>query len=609
MQMYPHPLDSSWNPRQLTCPKPHYRNFITAALNKPDWVSQAADKSTVVKWFREAEEHENRYAAPGGGYRLTWNESDIQYAWRELTNYRKYIEGLRAEGSRVEPDIRGIWKADGIVSEELRGRLVEAADTLGEILRSRADAKEKARLERMEKQSRRYEAIYIPIWDSDTPESEDEADTSNGESNPYIDYMPSPEIYRNSSAEFFKKQIVNLIDPSLWPVVYGKTKKIIDAQPVEVPAKLQSERSTRLWPGHSDKFCCLPSEFRVSADGNKTKILSYINNLPSLLKNRSELYTALEDAFTALVPLFNHVLADLSRPQPEGPPTIDLKSRERERLLEEERLDFIFGRREDGVHKVPDNPKQLGEILDSFEHGEEPKVIKYTKGHCTDHLQCQEKEKRCQKICHLETVSKSSVWTPPQISDGVKVEGRDWKVFVKLSNINLTPESPQTTIEEWHIDAGLNERIVATGIYCYDQENVTDLKLDFRLSFFHSVEEFLLKENRAVVFPNILERRTRSFQLIDGTKPGYRKMLTFFVCDPSEPYDIPTTRVIAPQQRGESKIWLIDQLRRGRLGSLPEEIFQQILERSINHIKHEVREGEAVPFSRRACFFGTSMWA
>ncbi|KAF3270699.1 hypothetical protein TWF217_006977, partial [Orbilia oligospora] len=123
--MYPHPLDGDWNPDLITYPKYHHRAFIVSALNKPDWTTQAADKSIVARWFREAQERDNKYSVFRVLHHRTWNESDVKYAWQELSNCRKYVESLRAEGCKVEPDIRGIWKADGMVSEELREKLIK----------------------------------------------------------------------------------------------------------------------------------------------------------------------------------------------------------------------------------------------------------------------------------------------------------------------------------------------------------------------------------------------------------------------------------------------------------------------------------------------------
>jgi hypothetical protein len=40
------------------------------------------------------------------------------------------------------------------------------------------------------------------------------------------------------------------------------------------------------------------------------------------------------------------------------------------------------------------------------------------------------------------------------------------------------------------------------------------------------------KEGRLITFPNIFQHRVMPFQLLDGTKPGHRKILALFLVDP-----------------------------------------------------------------------------
>lgn len=49
------------------------------------------------------------------------------------------------------------------------------------------------------------------------------------------------------------------------------------------------------------------------------------------------------------------------------------------------------------------------------------------------------------------------------------------------SDIRLqTPEKPEYPGGSWHVEGMINEAIVSTGIYYYDEENVTESKLAFR---------------------------------------------------------------------------------------------------------------------------------
>lgn len=90
-------------------------------------------------------------------------------------------------------------------------------------------------------------------------------------------------------------------------------------------------------------------------------------------------------------------------------------------------------------------------------------------------------------------------FSPPEWTE--KLNGKTVKVIVKLANIVLTPENPVYLGGSWHVEGMLvsvlsfilkllwqeaklivnkNERIVATGIYYYDQENITESELRFR---------------------------------------------------------------------------------------------------------------------------------
>lgn len=51
---------------------------------------------------------------------------------------------------------------------------------------------------------------------------------------------------------------------------------------------------------------------------------------------------------------------------------------------------------------------------------------------------------------------------------------------------------------------------------------------------------------RCLAFPNILQHRVGPFRLMDETRPGHRKILAFFLVDPSE--KIVSTSDVPPQQ-------------------------------------------------------------
>lgn len=55
------------------------------------------------------------------------------------------------------------------------------------------------------------------------------------------------------------------------------------------------------------------------------------------------------------------------------------------------------------------------------------------------------------------------------------------KVIVKLADIELTPERPVYPGGSWHIEGTENEDIIATVLYYYDIENISDSRLSLEL--------------------------------------------------------------------------------------------------------------------------------
>ena len=79
------------------------------------------------------------------------------------------------------------------------------------------------------------------------------------------------------------------------------------------------------------------------------------------------------------------------------------------------------------------------------------------------------------------------------------------------------------------------------------------------------------REDRLLVFPNVLQHRVSPFTLQDATKPGHRKLLALFLVDPN--ITIPSTANIPPQQLDW---WAqhIDQI--GALKQLPQELRDRV---------------------------------
>jgi hypothetical protein len=160
---------------------------------------------------------------------------------------------------------------------------------------------------------------------------------------------------------------------------------------------------------------------------------------------------------------------------------------------------------------------------------------------------------------------------PLSITSKIDLRGRKLQVIVKLANIILTPENPKYPGGVWHVEGMDNEHIVATGIFYYFNSNITQSDLQFRTvvcepnyeqndnrgvttvygltdqgPLNQPLGEVITQENRCIVFPNVYQHRVAPFQLKDPTQSGQRKILVFFLVDPS--LRILSTANVPPQQ-------------------------------------------------------------
>lgn len=337
-------------------------------------------------------------------------------------------------------------------------------------------------------------------------------------------------------------QVLDLVHPSLYCCVFGQTRGLAtavkqgDDSDDDVIKKMQrltflaSELVTNDHRG-SASFQWIPSDLSIDPRG-EVSILSYINNLHPV-KHRA-MYESIASIFKQFVPMFDRVLSCLLNP--DGPHCYL------------EIPDTIMYDRE--THQIPKHPA-IPELL------------------------------RLQ---------------PP--GTPFSLRGRRVQVIVKVAEIVLTPENPKYPGGSWHVEGTDAEQIVATGIYYFGSDNITESKLSFRvivsepnyeqddtvgMSAMYGLQrdERLVQnlgyvtalENRCIVFPNTLQHHVDPFELEDDSKPGVRKILAFFIVDPSK--TIPSTSTIPPQQAE----WLKELQRSAisHLSGLPEVVLENTL--------------------------------
>ncbi|KAJ0412541.1 hypothetical protein ATCC90586_006908 [Pythium insidiosum] len=310
-------------------------------------------------------------------------------------------------------------------------------------------------------------------------------------------------------------QVLDLVHPSLYCCVLGETKRVPESEstePVDADATpadrmhrivFSSTEATEAASG-SSSYQWIPSDFVVDQDG-RVKITSYINNLHPV--HHRTMYESIEKIFSGFVPLFDRVLTWLAHE--EGPKPL---------------LQNAIPYRDKVYYRVPLFPSV-------------PPLL--------------ELESEC----------------PTKYS----IKGTTVQVITKIAEIHLTPEKPAYPGGSWHIEGTETENIVATGIYYFGCENITESKLSFRVivqppdyaqsdnlgvatgfglendhGLVQSLGAATAIEDRCIVFPNTFQHKVEPFELADPSKPGVRKILAFFIVDPSK--KIASTSVIPPQQ-------------------------------------------------------------
>ncbi|MER6784175.1 DUF4246 domain-containing protein [Streptomyces sp. NPDC000658] len=321
-------------------------------------------------------------------------------------------------------------------------------------------------------------------------------------------------------------QVLDLVHPSLFCLV-----REVSGAP-ETAWQNPTDRYSRY--EFSEKFQWLPTDVDISDDGD-VAFRSYVNNVHP--ETHRELASVLPDMFARLRPLFENVLTDLRHPRP--------------LRIEADPFGWYDSQPQYPNRSSYSDDEAYEEAVSAWEEAQDDWW-----------------ENRC------PVIPDAPVFVPPELpepSSRVDLRGRRLQVIVKLATIHLTPDKPEYPGGSWHVEGMMNERIVSTGIYYWDSENITESRLSFRTALddphYEQNDDNGLREvyglkdedalnqelgstatpaGRCLAFPNILQHRVGSFRLTDPTRPGHRKILAFFLVDPSE--RIVSTSDVPPQQ-------------------------------------------------------------
>ncbi|KAK5664872.1 hypothetical protein QVD99_008412 [Batrachochytrium dendrobatidis] len=346
--------------------------------------------------------------------------------------------------------------------------------------------------------------------------------------NVYTRLMTNVSDLEHGSNHNTGQMVHNLIDASMYSVVYGQTMiapldirlKYTTMVPCDILLSTRLVSDMPIIEGNSEfisrKFQCLPSEFRVEQDDSVT-INSYINNLNPIWHR--DMYKCIAKIFKCFVPMFESLFRT---------------------------MDPMFK-----YINIRNGTKGYEPSSQSYRGGMEP-------------------DTRVIRPVYVPTLPEHFE-SNYESAEPVSLRGRNLQVIVKLTNIQLTPSKPKYDEGNWHIEGPINESIVATGLYYYDVENITTPKLDFRVAVdcfdYQGASDMYWKDvygidlesrrnqyigslevsnGRCVVYPNRYQHKEQSFELADPTQPGHCKILTFFVVNPFR--RIVSTAHVAPQQ-------------------------------------------------------------
>ncbi|KAI0198684.1 hypothetical protein F4808DRAFT_254042 [Astrocystis sublimbata] len=410
-------------------------------------------------------------------------------------------------------------------------------------------------------------------------------------------------------------KVLNLVHPSLYPLVYKVTKVLQDEvvgvadaidrwagkgtiirndgaeddEPDYVPADLWSE-----------EYQWLPSNVTLHDDGS-AKFTSYINNLHPT--KYPEIYSALEKLVQNALPLWDQCLWTQS---------------EYEEKTRPGRLASRFSLPDDMSDENEANwsPSSWEALRPAIPDPAEATMTKKQLWEAESELQ--EKWEEMRQAVLPEPNPFEKVDYTPRNRLVEKFRDTGLQIIVKMVSIELTPEKPSYPAGSWHVEGQLNEHICGTALYYLDSENVTTSNLSFRmqtnstlneeppwenigqdqytwvelvhgtalggwqgacLQYFGNVET---PQGRLLAFPNVFQHAVSPFELVDKTKPGYRRFIALWLVDPH--IRVISTANVPPQQQDwwmESVFGRTLEAQQAALAKLPAELVRLLEEKGL----------------------------
>ncbi|EHK50299.1 conserved hypothetical protein [Trichoderma atroviride IMI 206040] len=408
-------------------------------------------------------------------------------------------------------------------------------------------------------------------------------------------------------------QLLDLVHPSMYPLVYGRTRVLQDevvgttdainkwAGKGEAIAKdtrnpsLEEHRYLPPVPYWSNTYQWLPANVKFMEDGT-VKFTSYINNLHP--QKYPQIYRTIEKLVEAALPAWDQCLL---LPLKGG--TKSGAGRTEPRFPKQDLCDEVSGIWD------PSSPPPLDDVdEDDGEDGNEDDDESDDESEEEEEEEEEEEDddedpairewKETRNPVHPRVPEFEDIDYTPR--DNIRLANKFRKtglqVIVKMVSIELTPEKPEFPAGEWHVDGQMNEHICATALYCVDSENIAPSDIHFRmqtlpyigndyktitnntcswlerthgtrlrifggaqcLQMYGAVQ---MQEGRLLTYPNVFQHKESSIKLKDPSKPGTRHLISLRLVDPS--MRIISTANVPPQQRN----WWLDAVSRQPLYS------------------------------------------
>ncbi|KAG0296262.1 hypothetical protein BGZ96_009908 [Linnemannia gamsii] len=388
-------------------------------MQKSNWWSKIKDPKIVGKWRQEI-----LTVGLEREVRYQLREEQLDYIFKELEWHvqRPQDQIDRGTIAAIDIGIEGTHRSDGLIPEELKNRLLRCVKKL-----------------------------------EDVPE--DKKDWHPGSNN----------------------QVLDLVHPSLFPFVAGRTRVTEEAVP--------------------------PQEFITAGKlpRGQVQAKSYINNLHPV--EHQDMYPVLEDILEKLLPMFEETLTEIK----------DFPDSRQMIWVDDEKW---YGS-EPEFEPEEDDSDYSCEVEEEAERGESPKEPKV--------------------YVNADNYYRTRLSLPvniPEFYPRFESPKYDLKNTGKpLQFINITESRLNFKIQTQEPDHPQSDDRGTLHLYVLTNHGPLVQYMD----------GIITKQDRCIVFPNILQHHVQSFKLLDPTKPGYRKILAFFLVNPEEP--VLSTTFVPPQQR------------------------------------------------------------